>query len=113
MNLHRSMMLFALWAAVGMTACAGKLGSRPTAYLAITSPDSEALVYVDEALAGRVGDFVRQPLRIAPGKHRIELRADGKLSFYREVSLLPGENFSLSAKLRPDIDQRDAQTASP
>jgi hypothetical protein len=34
----------------------------------------------------------------------VEVRAEGRLSAYREVTLRPGERVTLDVPLRPDLD---------
>lgn len=88
--------------------CAATMHAAPSGALNIACSDQGALVYVDGRLTGKAGDFVRQPLALRAGAHRLELRAEGKLTAYRDVSVHPAETTRLEVTLRPDLDQRDA-----
>lgn len=63
----------------------------------------EATVFVDGYYAGRVDDFdgVFQRLRVEPGEHRIEIRADGYEPLEFDVRLEPGRTITYSGNLEP------------
>ena len=63
----------------------------------------EAEVYVDGYYAGRVDDFdgIFQRLRIEPGPHRIEMRADGYAPLVFEVRVLPDRTITYEGELKP------------
>lgn len=84
----------------------------PDSALLIDCSEPQALVYVDDHLVGQAGDL-KQPLGLRSGLHRVELRADGKLSAYREVLLRPGEHPTLKVMLHPDLDTTEGQRALP
>jgi len=61
-----------------------------------------ASVYVDGYFAGQVDDFdgVFQRLRVEPGPHRIEVRADGYAPLSFEIHVPPGRTVNYSGELR-------------
>ncbi|HEX2569017.1 MAG TPA: hypothetical protein VH877_05605 [Polyangia bacterium] len=85
------------------TAAAVRTPPPPESALQIECSDPLALVYVDDRLVGQAGDL-KQPVGLRAGLHRVELRAEGKLSAYREVLLRPGERPTLKVMLHPDLD---------
>ncbi len=84
--------------------CGAPAVRRTEATLAVTC-DADAALYVDDEAAGRAADSQAHPVGLRAGFHRVELRADGKLTAYREVTLARGEHRKLSVELRPDLDQ--------
>jgi hypothetical protein len=85
----------------------GQIGVNPTptSYggisLEISPPEAE--VWVDGGYAGRAGDFgpQRQPLTLAPGVHRIELRAPGFVTSLFDVTVTPGYVMPYQGTLQP------------
>jgi hypothetical protein len=63
----------------------------------------EASVFVDGYYVGRVDDFdgVFQRLRLDPGPHRIEVRADGYEPLNFEVRILPDRKITYEETLQP------------
>jgi hypothetical protein len=63
----------------------------------------EASVFVDGYFAGQVDEFdgVFQRLRVEPGPHRIEIRADGYEPLSFEIRVQPGRTVNYSGELRP------------
>ena len=63
---------------------------------------NDASVYVDGYFAGRVDDFdgIFQRLRIGPGPHRIEVRADGYEPLFFDVRILPDRTITYSGELK-------------
>lgn len=90
---------------VALFAC-GCGAARPDAALTVACPDAEAQLYVDEAYAGLAASTRRRPLPLRSGVHRVEVRAAGKLSSYREVTLEHDGRATVSVELHPDLDQR-------
>ena len=62
-------------------------------------------LFIDDVYAGLVRPVA---LLLHSGTHRVEVRAEGKLSAYREVTLRPGERVTLEVTLRPDLDAQGA-----
>ncbi|MSP62810.1 MAG: PEGA domain-containing protein [Myxococcales bacterium] len=87
------------------TGCPTPTPRTPEATLIIACAIEEAQVYVDEAYVGRAADTRRRPLALGAGPHRIELRADGKFSAYRTVTLARGDRATVEVALHDDLDQ--------
>jgi hypothetical protein len=99
----RSLLFIALAALASGCATA-----RPDAALVVACPDAQAQLYIDESYAGLAASTRHHPLALRSGFHRVEVRAAGKLSAYREVTLAKDGRATLSVELRPDLDQADA-----
>ena len=85
--------------------CAPRLPpAPPPALLVVECAPAEALVFVDQRLAGVAADSQRQPLAIPPGSRQVEIRAAGYFTAYRELSLGPGQSARLVLALRADPD---------
>ena len=77
-------------------------GPRP-ATLRVRCNVPEATLWIDDAFAGRVGEWTRgQPL--GPGFRRLEIRQAGYFPFYAEIVPEEGQALSLEAELRPALD---------
>lgn len=74
-----------------------------TALLKVTCPVADAMVWIDERVAGRV-DEVRGGIRLRPGAHRIEVRHDRYHTRYVEVELARGETKDLPITLSEVLD---------
>jgi hypothetical protein len=79
------------------------------ATLSVRCDDRAAQLYLDESYAGLAAATRTRPLGIAAGTHRLELRAEGKLSSYRELSVRRGEHATVEVELHPDLDQADGR----
>lgn len=75
---------------------------RPTGSIRLRAEPREAKVYVDGALVGTVDDFdgLRNHLNLEPGRHQIELRADGYQNYTTEVSVAEGKTLTTRASLK-------------
>ena len=99
-----SSFLFALW--LGAAACAhapsaGAVGLRVEANV------PEATVWIDDVLVGRANEWTANGngLRhIRPGFHRVEIRAAGFYSVFKEVDSPAGSSALVRADLRPLLD---------
>jgi hypothetical protein len=62
-----------------------------------------AVVYVDGMNVGTVGDFgpTSQPLALAPGRHRIEVRASGYQTIVVDADVKPGEVTPYQGTMQP------------
>jgi hypothetical protein len=93
-------------AALLLLGCAptGAVVKRPNAQLAIRCNVADARVYLDDAFVGRAGDL--RTLPVVAGARRVELRADGWFSAYRDVQVAAGARAELSVELRkvPDVE---------
>ena len=83
----------------------GTIGVSPAAAggISLDVTPAEAEVWVDGGYAGRAGDFgpQRQPLTIAPGVHRLELRAPGFVTALFDVTITPGYVLPYQGVLQP------------
>jgi hypothetical protein len=54
---------------------------------------TDAQIYVDDDYIGVVGDFTptRQPLTLTPGRHHIEIRADGYRTMTFDTDIVAGQ----------------------
>jgi hypothetical protein len=74
---------------------------RADARLAIACNVPDARVYVDDVFVGRAADLSRHALAVASGSRRVELRADGWFTAYRDVAVPPAGRADLRVDLRP------------
>ncbi len=88
--------------ALALCGCAptGTMVRKADAQLAIVCPVGAARVYVDEAFVGRAGDLERRALPVSSGTRRVEVRADGYFTAYREVTVPAGGHAQLDVALR-------------
>jgi hypothetical protein len=84
---------------LGLAACAGPQASRkaPQSVLEVRCAVPEARVYIDDVFAGRAD----RPISVKAGARRVEIRADGWFSAFREVEAPPGGRARLEVELRP------------
>lgn len=94
------------WLPLAFAAC-GAAPPRPDASLVVKCPDRAAQLYIDERYAGLAAATRAEPLPLAHGAHRLELRSEGKLAAYRDLELKPGDRAAIEVELRPDLDQAD------
>ena len=94
---------------LGLLLCSLALGAcAPTqanlrkadAQLAILCPVAGARVYVDESFVGRASELERRALPVLSGTRRVEVRADGYFTAYREVTVPAGGRAQLVVALR-------------
>lgn len=72
----------------------------PDASLVVKAPPG-AQLFIDDVYAGLCR---AEPLPLRSGFHRVEVRAEGRLSALREVTVAPGQRATLEVTLRPDVD---------
>jgi len=65
---------------------------------------SDATIWVDDVLIGKVTAWARDGRHIRAGFHRVEIRAPGYYSVYREVEQSEGGHASVNATLRPLVE---------
>lgn len=75
-------------------------GGSGDAVILLTSNVPKASVFVDGRFLAPVG-LLRGGVAIAPGEHRLELRHDGYLGRFIELSLAPAERRRVDARLFP------------
>ena len=64
----------------------------------------DATIWVDDVLIGNVTEWARDGRHIRAGFHRVEIRAPGYYSVYREVEQADGGHASVNATLRPLVE---------
>jgi hypothetical protein len=85
-----------------MSGCATTARARRAdARLAIACNVPDARVYVDDVFVGRAAEVGRRALPVASGSRRVELRADGWFTAYRDVAVPAAGRAELSVQLRP------------
>lgn len=87
---------------LALAACAGSSRAvrKPDATLTITCPVDDARVYVDEIFVGRAVELREHTLHVVSGVHRVEVRADGFFTAYRDVPASSGAPGRLEVPLR-------------
>jgi hypothetical protein len=87
--------------AVALLACGGaerRAAAPPRAVLVVRCALADAVLVVDEQAIGELA-ALRGGVRIAAGRHRVELRHDGYHTRYAEVALAAGETRTLELTL--------------
>jgi hypothetical protein len=76
---------------------------RVTSQIKLNVTPERAAVFVDDAFAGSVGEFmgVGRGMLVSPGKHRIKIALPGYQAFDTEVSLLPKQKITIKTDLIP------------
>ncbi len=75
---------------------------HPDATLGLRVHQAEAAVFVDDAIVPVAPGGSR--VKLLSGVHRIEVRAPGCFTAYREISVPAGETREIDLPLRPDPD---------
>jgi hypothetical protein len=85
-----------------LAGCAGATPNvrRPDATLTVVCPVGAARVYVDDAYVGRAAELAARPAPVVSGTVRVEVRADGWFTAYRELGVAPGARARLEVPLR-------------
>lgn len=73
------------------------------------APRILAQVFIDDAFVGPAGS----ELSLRAGFHRVEVRAEGYLTAYRELTLVRDQRLTLDVPLHPDLDEHDAEATPP
>ena len=82
---------------------------RADAQLAIACDVPEARVYVDERFRGRAAALREHALAVRSGARRVEVRADGWFTAYRDVLVPHAGRAALEVKLRRVPDTEPAE----
>lgn len=91
--------------ALALAAVAGcATGAGPRGTLQIRSNVPEALVLIDDVLAGRAGQWGAPGQLVRAGFHRVEVRHPGYHSHYAEIDVRDGALVVVEAQLRPLLD---------
>jgi hypothetical protein len=64
----------------------------------------ESTIWVDDVLVGTVSAWAREGRHVRPGFHRVEIRAVGYYSVYREIEQPDGGRVAIKADLRPLLE---------
>jgi hypothetical protein len=83
----------------------GVAPGRPYGGVRIDLPEREAEVFVDGYYAGSVDDFdgTFQELKLEPGPHRIEIKAEGYEPVAFDVDVQVGRTITYRTRLRPHL----------
>lgn len=91
---------FAFVTGATLAGCAhGPPVRRADAQLVISCPVDDARIYVDDEFVGRAVELRARTLAVVHGTLRIEVRADGWFTAYRDVPLAPGARGRLDVEL--------------
>jgi hypothetical protein len=95
---------------VGATACAPTAGAvRTDAQLQVSCDVPEARVYVDEQFRGRASDLRGRAVGVVSGTRRVEVRADGWFTAYRDVPVAHKGRASVAIALQRVPDTEPAE----
>ncbi len=111
--LARATLVAAFIAAAGAAALAGcAAGNRalkPDAQLVVDTAVPDARVYVDDVFAGRAAELQGRALLVRSGTRRVEVRADGYFTAYRDVAVPARGRATLRVPLRAAPANESAQ----
>ncbi len=96
--------LLALW--LGVAACAHAPSVGGVAFRVDTNV-ADATVWVDDILVGRAAEWNAEgptTRHLRPGFHRVEIRAPGYYSVFREIDQPEGGHVTVAAPLKPVVD---------
>jgi hypothetical protein len=103
--------LAGLLGVVGAVGCRSTPAARPTGTLLLSvAPAGVTILLDDRPLPARSGDALLR-VAVTSGAHRIELRAPGYFTAYRDVAVTAASEQRLSVVLRPDPDAVPLTTA--
>jgi PEGA domain len=94
-------------AAAGGCAPTGASLRKADAQLVVACPVDDARVYVDERFVGRAAELRARTIGVVHGTLRVEVRADGWFTAYRDVPVAPG------ARARVDVELRRVPEGEP
>ena len=95
----RRFALLSLWLAVASCAHA-PVGVA----LQVDANVPDATIWIDDVLIGKVTEWAHDGRHIRAGFHRVEIRAPGYYSVYREVEQVDGGHAAVNATLRPLVE---------
>jgi hypothetical protein len=96
-------LLVVLTLAFGVASCA-HLSAPAGVALRVDSNVPDATIWVDDVLIGTVTAWAREGRHIRAGFHRVEIRAPGYYSVFREIEQRDGGQASLEVMLRPLLE---------
>ncbi|HZS41868.1 MAG TPA: hypothetical protein VFF06_33795 [Polyangia bacterium] len=86
--------------ALAFAGCAHAPPARKAdAQLIVSCPVDDARIYVDETFVGRAVELRARPIGVVHGTLRVEIRADGWFTAYREIPLQPGARGRVDVEL--------------
>jgi hypothetical protein len=85
-------------------AATGPSVRRPDATLQVICPVADARVYLDDVFAGTARELGERGARVVSGVVRVEVRADGWFTAYREATVTSGARARIEIPLRPVPD---------
>jgi hypothetical protein len=80
--------------------CATTKQRKADAVIEIVCAVNEARVYVDDTFVGRAVELRGRSVKVVHGRLRVEVRADGWFTSYREVPLVAGARERVEVPLR-------------
>lgn len=97
-----STLALALATTFTVTGCApaGPSVRRSDASLTVACAVPGARVYLDDTFVGRASELSSRALRVPSGTRRVEVRADGYFTTYREVAVPPNGAARVEVPLR-------------
>ena len=72
---------------------------KPDAQLVVEAAVPDARVYVDDVFAGRAAELRGRAILVRSGTRRVEIRADGYFTAYRDVTLIHGARAAVTVAL--------------
>jgi hypothetical protein len=84
-------------------ACA-HFSAPPGVALEVESNVPESTIWVDDVLVGTVSAWAHEGKHVRAGFHRVEIRAAGYYSVYREIEQPDGGRAAIKAELRPLLE---------
>jgi hypothetical protein len=83
-----------------LSACAPTAKAvRVDGQLSVACAVANARVYVDDIFAGRAVELRGRALLVPTGAHRVEVRAEGYFSAYRDVKVMPHQRETVAVDL--------------
>jgi hypothetical protein len=89
------------------SACATTSGtaaraSKPSGLVKVTCAQPMATLWIDERYVGEIRE-AQAGVRVLAGDHRIEIRHDGMLTRYLEISVADGDDKTVDCELRAEL----------
>lgn len=72
---------------LALAACRPAPGRATTLQISTVAADTDADVWIDGNYVGRVADLSPTAVKLAPGKHRVEVRKPGRFPVQRTVEV--------------------------
>jgi len=101
---RRSLLLGGLAAALLAGCPEPRHASRPPQGIRLACNRPEAAVYVDELLVGRCDQLRRAWIGMAPGAHRLTVKAPGFFPRHLDLLIRKGDMQQITATLQPELE---------